>query len=66
MRTSVIVAAMVASGAVAPAAAHAAASCLDQYYVCLNDTWDTKGLERYLADLECGARYYSCMRDATK
>lgn len=42
--------------------ANAATACLDTYYRCLNDTWDTKGITRFLADLECGTQYIGCLR----
>ena len=66
MRTSLVAAAIVGISMLAPATASAAKSCLDQYYVCLNNTWDTSGLARIAADAECGIRYYSCLRAASK
>jgi hypothetical protein len=48
------------------ASAGAAKTCLDAYYQCLNDSWETTGLERTLADLECGLRYYGCMKGTMK
>ena len=67
MRTTAIVVAMVAISAVAPAVASAAAAtCHEQYYKCLNDSWDATGLQRLMADAECGIRYYGCLKAATK
>lgn len=40
----------------------AAASCLGGYYECLNDSWDTSGFERIMADVECFAGYVGCIR----
>jgi hypothetical protein len=54
---------LAALAATTPAAADAA-TCVDVYYKCLNDTWDTSGITRYLADLECAARYVGCVRKA--
>lgn len=45
-----------------PGLASAATSCKDTYYKCLNDSWDTKGFERVLADIECGTEYIGCLR----
>jgi hypothetical protein len=53
---------LMAAFAVGSPAVASAATCLDGYYQCLNDTWDTSGFSRILADLECGARYAGCMR----
>jgi hypothetical protein len=39
----------------------AAEDCTRQYMRCLNDTWDTSGWLRVLADLECGAQYAGCV-----
>jgi hypothetical protein len=39
----------------------AAAECTRQYSQCLNDTADTGGIFRVLADLECGAQYAGCI-----
>lgn len=63
MRTKVILALLLFTTALLPASAHAAKTCLDVYYQCLNETQGTKGIERILADVECGARYYGCLRD---
>lgn len=40
-----------------------AADCTRQYSQCLNDSYDTSGLLRHLADLECGVRYAACLMD---
>jgi hypothetical protein len=39
----------------------AAAECTRQYSKCLNDSYDTSGWLRVLADLECGAQYAGCI-----
>ena len=46
-----------------PAAA-SAATCVQIYQTCLNDTYDTSGITRILADLECAAKYVGCIRAA--
>lgn len=53
---------LMAALAVGSPAAASAATCLDSYYTCLNNTWETRGIDRILSDLECGARYAGCMR----
>jgi hypothetical protein len=58
MRSVVLMAAF----AVGSPAVASAATCQDNYYTCLNNTWETRGLARLMADLECGARYAGCMR----
>ena len=58
MKTTLVFAALLLS----TASVGAAKTCLDSYYQCLNDSWDSKGLERTLRDLECGMRYYGCMK----
>ncbi|HEY0808770.1 MAG TPA: hypothetical protein VGD49_01365 [Longimicrobiales bacterium] len=50
--------------AVATPIAANAATCVDIYQQCLNDTWNTSGLTRILADIECGAKYAGCVRRA--
>lgn len=62
MKTHIVFGLMALSMAVAPAAASAAKTCLDDYYQCLNDTADTRGVDRLLSDLECGLRYYGCLK----
>ena len=64
MRTTVMLIAIIAFSTAAPAIASAATSCADAYDKCLNDTWNTSGFSRILADAECGIRYYSCIRKA--
>lgn len=60
--TKLIIVLSVALGAIALDATPAsAASCTKQYEQCLNDSWDTEGLTRHLADLECGAEYTGCV-----
>ncbi|HEX7049694.1 MAG TPA: hypothetical protein VF188_05730 [Longimicrobiales bacterium] len=39
-----------------------AASCTDGYQKCLNDSYDTSGFTRVLADVECLAEYVGCVR----
>ena len=55
---------MIAIGAIAPSVASAATSCVAVFEKCLNDTYDTSGLTRYLANLECASRYAGCLRQA--
>ena len=43
-----------------------AATCTDRYYVCLNDSYDTSGILRVLADAGCLASYYACLKTALK
>jgi hypothetical protein len=52
-----------AVGVVAYAPAPTAAQdCTEGYEKCLNDTWDTSGTTRLLADIECFAAYIGCVR----
>jgi hypothetical protein len=62
IRTKLMLFAVALVSAIAPATASAAKTCLEVYYECLNDTWDTSGIERVIADAECGARYVGCLR----
>ena len=62
MRTKVMLFALIAASALTPSLASAAKTCVETYEQCLNDTWDTSGLTRYLANLECAARYAGCLR----
>ena len=62
MRTTAMLIALIAISAAAPAIARAATTCADAYDKCLNDTWNTSGFTRILADAECGIKYYSCIR----
>lgn len=39
-----------------------AQTCTRSYQKCLNDTWDTEGATRLLADVECAAVYAGCVR----
>lgn len=39
------------------------AECTRAFERCLNDTWDTKGITRLLADIECTAEYLGCVRN---
>ncbi len=52
---------LIAAGAGLPGQARAAI-CVDGYNKCLNDTWDTSGWQRLLADVECFAEYVGCVR----
>lgn len=52
---------LVAFGAGAPDKAEAS-GCTRGYQQCLNDTWDTSGFTRVLADAECFADYVGCVR----
>ncbi|HEX7119537.1 MAG TPA: hypothetical protein VF212_12155 [Longimicrobiales bacterium] len=40
----------------------ALASCTTSYMWCLNDSYDTRGMLRFLADVECLAEYIGCVR----
>ncbi len=62
MRTKLMLFCLIAATAVTPTLASAAKTCVDVYEQCLNDTWNTSGLTRYLANLECAARYAGCLR----
>jgi hypothetical protein len=62
MKATRIGTALVVAAIISPGAAQAAATCQDAYYVCLNNSYSTKGLERFLADFECGVRYVGCLR----
>jgi hypothetical protein len=53
--------ALAVTAILSPGAAHAA-TCLDGYYKCLNDTYNTSGFERYAANFECGVEYIGCLR----
>ena len=63
MKRSTLV--LVVIALMAPATAQAR-TCLDGYYMCLNDTQNTSGLLRYIADTACAAAYYACSRSAVK
>lgn len=52
---------LAALGAGVPGQARAA-TCVDGYNKCLNDTYDTSGWTRILADVECFAGYLGCVR----
>lgn len=62
MRTKLMLLALLVGSSLTPSLASAAKTCVDVYEQCLNDTWDTSGLSRYLANLECAARYAGCLR----
>lgn len=62
MRTKLMLLALLVGSSLTPSLASAAKACVDVYQQCLNDTWNTSGLARYLADLECAARYAGCLR----
>ena len=61
MKASRFTIAFAAAAMFLPGSAHAL-TCLDGYYKCLNDSWNTKGFERFLADVECGTAYFGCLR----
>jgi hypothetical protein len=63
MRTRIILSVLVLTALLLPAAA-SARTCISVYEQCLNDTWNTSGITRILADIECGARYAGCVRAA--
>jgi len=52
---------VLATGISIPATADAT-PCTRGYMQCLNDSYDLKGLAEYLANLECGVGFASCLR----
>jgi len=38
-----------------------AQECVKEFEKCLNDTWDTSGFTRLLANLECATEYAACL-----
>jgi hypothetical protein len=62
MRTRILLAALLVTTLLAPSTASAAKTCVQIFEECLNDTWNTSGISRVLADLECAARYAGCLR----
>ena len=67
MRTRALAVAAIVMSTTTPSVASAALSCIDQYYVCLNNSFGNTGIfERMLADAECGLRYYGCLRTIVK
>lgn len=57
-----ILPALVLATAGAALPARADASCTGDYERCLNDSWETSGFARVLADVECLAGYAGCLR----
>ncbi len=58
---------LLALGTIVPNAATAQSSpddeldrCTEEYYWCLNDTWDTTGWDRIIADLSCKIQQWGC------
>jgi len=39
-----------------------ASSCTAAYDKCLNDSWDTSGIRRIMADIDCFAEYIGCVK----
>lgn len=39
----------------------AAQECTNGYLTCLNDTHDTEGIIRVMADIECFSKYLKCV-----
>jgi hypothetical protein len=62
MRTKLMMFALVGATVLTPSMASAAKTCVEVFEQCLNDSWNTSGLTRYLANLECAARYAGCIR----
>lgn len=62
-RWTILTALLIAVGATLPSQAAANTSCTDNYSRCLNDSYDTSGFGRMMADLECGARWARCIKD---
>lgn len=60
--TKLILTLAVAAGAVTlTPGAVAAQDCTSGYVKCMNDTWMYSGIEQYMANLECGAKYAGCL-----
>lgn len=51
---------------VQPTRAEAAKSCVDSYFVCLNNASDYTGGWRTAAETECGIEYGSCLASKLK
>lgn len=64
MRIKMLLAVMVLTALMLPAVASARTSCIGIYELCLNNSWNTSGITRMLADIECAARYAGCIRSA--
>jgi hypothetical protein len=62
MTKLILIAATAAVAAVAAPRPVAAEDCVKGYEQCLNDTYDTSGATRILADIECFAGYVGCVR----
>jgi hypothetical protein len=62
MTKLILIAATAAVAAVAAPRPVAAEDCVRGYEQCLNDTYDTSGATRILADIECFAGYVGCVR----
>ena len=43
-----------------------ARTCLDAYYECLNNTYKSSGLARWLYDNACAMAYGGCLRNSVK
>jgi hypothetical protein len=52
---------MLGIGTTVPSPAAAMSNCYEDYMWCLNDTYDTSGFARFVADLKCAAESYMCM-----
>ena len=67
MRIPALAVAAIVMSTVTPTVASAAASCVDQYYTCLNNAYHNTGFfERMAADAECGIRYFGCLKSIVK
>jgi hypothetical protein len=63
MTKLILMAAIVAGATVFVPQPVAAQDCTREYQTCLNDTSDTTGFTRWLADIECFARYTACIKN---
>jgi hypothetical protein len=62
MTKLIVIAAIAAGAAIFAPQPMSAQSCTQGYEQCLNDTWDTSGFTRLMADIECFAAYVGCVR----
>lgn len=64
MRKIMLVLTLVALGTPFSAQPVSAQKCTGDYETCLNDTHDTSGGVRVLADIECFSKYLKCVMAA--
>lgn len=61
MKKIMLILTLAASAASLTPRAAAAQECTRGYLTCLNDTHDTDGIVRVLADIECFSKYLKCV-----